>query len=120
MRRLWRLCSKPPWPRIKLVQDFLAFVAEGGMAEIVGQGDGFGQVFVEVEGAGDAAGDGGDLDGVGQAGAEMIARAVEENLRLVFQAAKGARVDDAVAVALEFGAPQGRRFGVKRGRGIRR
>ena len=107
MRRLWRLCSKPPWPRIKLVQHLLALVAEGGMAQVVGQGDGFGQVLVEVEGAGDVAGDGGDFDGVGEPGAEMVAGAVEENLGLVFQAAKGAGVDDAVAVALVFGAPQG-------------
>ena len=94
----------------QLVQHLLAFVAERGMAQIVRQGDGFGQVVVQVERAGDAAGDGGDFDGVGQARAQMVAGAVEEDLGLVFQAAKGARVDDAVAVALVFGAPQRGRF----------
>jgi hypothetical protein len=38
----------------------------------------------------------------------MITGAVEEDLRLVFEPAEGAAVDDAVAVPLELGAP-GRR-----------
>src|ERR1019366_8007826 len=42
--------------------------------------------------------------------AQMIAGAVEENLRLVFEPAERARVDDAVAVALELRAPDGRGF----------
>src|SRR5664279_5518248 len=40
----------------------------------------------------------------------MVASAVEENLRLVFEPAEGARVDDAVAVALIMCAPFGRSF----------
>jgi hypothetical protein len=36
--------------------------------------------------------------------AEMIAGAVEENLRLVLQPAKGARMNDPRAIALKFGA----------------
>ena len=71
---------------------------------------------LRLQGAGDAAGDGGDFDGVGQAGAQMIAGAVEEDLGLVFQAAEGAGMDDAVAVALVFGAPQGRGSGWTRPR----
>ena len=47
-------------------------------------------------------GDGGDFHRVREPRAQMVAGAVEENLRLVFQPAKGARVDDAVAVALVF------------------
>ncbi len=38
---------------------------------------------------------------MGHAGAVMVARAVEEDLGLVLEAAEGAAVDDAVAVALE-------------------
>ena len=38
----------------------------------------------------------------------MVASAVEENLGLVFEAAEGARVDDAVPVALIMRAPLGR------------
>ena len=102
------------------VQHRLALVAEGRMAEVVRQRDGFGQVLVQAQGARDVAGDGGDFDGVGQARAQMVAGAVEKNLGLVFQPAEGARMDDAVAVALVFGAPDGRRLGVARGRGYRR
>src|SRR5258708_29483473 len=41
----------------------------------------------------------------------MIAGAIEKNLRLVFEAAEGARMDDAVAVALIMRAPNGGQFG---------
>jgi isopropylmalate/homocitrate/citramalate synthase len=38
---------------------------------------------------------------VGEAVAEVVGIAAGENLRLIFETAKGAGVDDAVAVALE-------------------
>ena len=41
----------------------------------------------------------------------MVARAVEEDLRLVFEPAERAAVDDAVAVALEFGTQRVFRLG---------
>ena len=41
----------------ELVERVLAGVAEGRVAEVVGEGDGFGEVLVEAEGAGDGAGD---------------------------------------------------------------
>ncbi len=50
---------------------------------------------------GDGARDLRDFDGVGQPVAEMVGVAAGENLGLGFQPAKGARVDDAVAVALK-------------------
>src|SRR3546814_1310392 len=58
-------------------------------------------LLVEPERAGDAAADLRDLDAVGQANAVMIAVGRDEHLRLVAQAAKGDRMDDAVAVALK-------------------
>ena len=82
-----------------------AFVAKGRMAEVVRQGDGFGEIVIQPQGAGDVARDGGHFDGVREPRAQMVAGAVEENLRLVFQPAKGARMDDAIAVALIMGAP---------------
>ena len=82
------------------------------MAEVVRERDGLGEVFVEPQGAGDAAGDGGDFYRVREACAEVVARAVEEDLRLVFEAAEGARVDDAVAIALIFTALIGPWLGV--------
>ena len=71
------------------------------MAEVVRQRQRLGQVFVEAEDAADRAGDLRDLDAVGQARAVVIALMVDEHLGLVLQAAEGAGVDDAVAVALE-------------------
>ena len=110
MRRLWRLCSKPPCSFIKPVEHGFAFVAERRMAEVMRQGNRFGQVFIELQRAGDVPRNRGDFHGVRQARAQMIAGAVEKNLGFVFEPAEGARMDDAVAVALVLGAPFGRRF----------
>ncbi len=82
------------------------------MAEVMRERDGLGQIGVQPERAGDVARDGGDFHRVREPRAEMVAGAVEKNLRLVFEPAEGARVDDAVAVALVLGAPFGRRFGI--------
>ena len=76
-------------------------MAKGRMTEVVGEGDGFGEVLVEAERARHGSSDAGDLDGVGHPRAVMVAAAVEEDLGLVFEAAERAAVDDAVAVALE-------------------
>jgi hypothetical protein len=54
-------------------EGLFAGVTERGMAEIVTEGDGLGQVFVEVEGAGYGARDLHHLQGMGEAGAEMVA-----------------------------------------------
>ena len=80
---------------------FFAGVCERRMPDIVNEGEGLRQIFVEPEHVRDCAGDLRHLDRMGQAVAEMIGDAGREDLRLVFQTAKSARVDDAVAVALE-------------------
>src|SRR5450432_2187008 len=80
------------------------------MAEVMRERDGFRQVHVELQRAGDVARDGGDFNRVREARAQMVAGAVEENLRLVFEPAESARMDDAVAVALVMRAPFGRGF----------
>ena len=95
------------------VEGFLARVAEGRMAEVVGEGDGFGEIFVEAERAGERAADGRDFHRVGEARAVVVAGAVEEDLGFVFEAAEGGRVDDARGVALEFRAPAVRRLRVE-------
>ena len=92
----------------QFVLDNLAFMAEGGMAEVVRQGDGFRQIFVQLQSPGDVAGDGCDFHGVRQPRAQMVAGAVEKDLGLVFQPSKRPRVDDAVAVALVMRPPVGR------------
>src|SRR6185503_14620212 len=94
----------------ELVQGFLPLVAEGRMAEVVGQRDGLREILVQLEGAGNIAGDRRDFHRVREAGPEVIAGAVEEHLRLVFEAPKRPRVDDAVTVALVLGPQLRRRF----------
>jgi len=86
----------------------LARMTEGRVSEIVAQGQGLGQILVQPECAGDGAGDLGDLDRMGKAGAVMIALVIDEDLGLVLETAKGRGMDDAVAVALE--GSTGRRF----------
>jgi hypothetical protein len=60
-------------PAIASVERPLAGMAEGRMAEVVGERQRLGQVLVEAEGAGERAGDLRDLEGMGQAGAVVIA-----------------------------------------------
>jgi len=88
----------------RVVEGALAGVAEGGMADVVGEGEGFGEVLIEAEGAGGGAGDLGDFEGVGEAAAEMVGGALGEDLGFAGEAAKGAGVEDAADVALEGGA----------------
>lgn len=80
------------------------------MAEVMREGDGFGKVLIELQRAGDAAGDRGDFHRVRESGAQVVARAVEKNLRLVLQPSEGARVNNAVAIALIFRTPRRRGF----------
>ena len=67
----------------------------------MGERQGLGQVLVEAERAGERARDLGDLEGMGQPGAKMIAFVEDENLGLVRESAEGGGVNDAVAVAPE-------------------
>ena len=58
-----------------------------------------------------------------EARAEQVAFVIHEHLGLVFEPAERRRMDDAVAVALEFGARAGRRFRIAaaaRSRGVGR
>ena len=93
------------------VERVFAGMPERRVAEIVAERDRFGEVVVEPQRAGERARDLRHLDRVGQAGAEMIALVIDENLGLVREAAEGGRMDDAVAVALEFRARRRRRLG---------
>src|SRR5687767_4073978 len=55
------------------VEGGLAFVAEGRMAEVVRERNGFGKVFVQAQSARNVAGNAGHFDAVGEASAEVIA-----------------------------------------------
>ena len=79
----------------------LSGVPEGRVAEVVGEGDDFGEPFVEAQGDGDASGGFGDFEGVGEAGAEVVVSDVDEDLGLVLKAAESGAAEDALAVAFE-------------------
>ncbi len=83
------------------VQGALAGMSEGGMADVMHQGEGFDEAFIQAERGGDGARNLRDLDGVGEPGAEMIREALGEDLGLILQTAEGAGMNHAVAVALE-------------------
>src|SRR5262244_3691110 len=82
------------------------------MAQVVSERDCFGQILVQPQCTRDSATDRRHLDRMRQACAQMIAGAVEKNLRLVFQAAERARMNDARTIALKFGAIGVTRFTV--------
>ena len=88
----------------RLFKRRLASVSEGRMADVVTQAERFGQILVQTKFASDDAADLGDLDTVREAGSIVVAVGRHEDLRLGAQAAKGDRMDDPVAIALELAA----------------
>ena len=82
-------------------QGALARVAKRRVPQVVTHGNGLGQRLVEAQGTRDGARDLRDLQGVGQAGAVVIARGREKHLRLAGQATERFRVQDAIAIMLE-------------------
>jgi hypothetical protein len=76
------------------------------MAEVMGQRHGLRQVLVETQRAGHGAGHLRHLQRMGQAGAEIVALMLHEDLRLVLEPPERGGVDDPVAVALEGRAEQ--------------
>jgi len=86
------------------IQSPFACVAKRWVANVMNQRERFCKVNVQAQGFGDGAGDLRNFEGVGQSIAEMVGVARGENLRFRFQAAKGARMNDAVPVARIFPA----------------
>ena len=102
MRKVWSLCSKPPIRPIASFERFLAGMAERRVAEIVRERQRLGQILVETAARGAMrARDLRHFEAVGQPRAVMIALVIDEDLRLVLQAAERGRMNDAVAVALK-------------------
>ena len=84
------------------VERLLAGVAEGRMPDVVHQGKSLGEIDVQARGRPAMVREiCATSMRVRQAIAKMIGVAPREDLRLVFQPPEGARVNDAVAVALE-------------------
>src|SRR5271169_415143 len=100
------------------VERFFSGVAERGMAEIVHQGERFCQIGVEAKLCGDGARNLRYLDGVRQPVAEVIGVTAGKNLRLRFQPAKGAGMNDTIAVALKVVAVGMRRLGMAASAGV--
>src|ERR1017187_10029055 len=82
------------------------------MADVVDQSQRLNQIDIQVECRGDGARDLCHFHGVGQASTEMVGVAAGEDLRLVFQPAKGAGMDYAIAVPLKRIAIGVRRLGI--------
>jgi len=83
------------------VERLFSSVAEGWMADVMDQGQGLREVFVESELGGDSAGNLRDLDGVRQTVAKMIGVTARKDLSLCLQTPESAGMDDAVAIALK-------------------
>ena len=81
------------------VELLFAGVAEGRVADVVRQGQRFGKIGIQMQSAGNGAGHLRDFESVGEAIAKMIGVARGEDLRFGFEAAEGAGMNDAVAVA---------------------
>ena len=79
----------------------LAGMAERRMAEVVGERQRLGQILIEPQLAGERAGDLGHFQGVGQAGAVVIAFVEHENLGFVLQTPESRGMNHPVAVAPE-------------------
>ena len=92
---------EPAIGRHQRIERFFAGMAEGRMAEIMRERYRLGQFGVEPERARDRPRHLRNLDGMGEAGAEIVALMLDEDLRLVLEAAEGAGMDDTVPVALE-------------------
>ena len=76
-------------------------MAEGRVADVVGEAQRLGQILVEAERPGDGSADLGDFEAVGESDPEMVAVGGDEDLGLVAEPPERDRMDDAVAVALE-------------------
>ena len=79
-------------------------VAEGGMAQIVAQGDGLGEILIEPQSPGDGAGYAGHFQRMGQAGAVMVTLRMQKYLGLMAQPAESLGVGHPIHIPLEAGA----------------
>lgn len=109
-QRVLVVIEAAPMGAHKFVKLALAGMAEGRMTDVVDQGQRFDKFGIEAQRGSDGTGNLRDFQGVGQAIAKVIGKPRGENLRFRFQAAKGAGMDDAVAVARVFTAVSVRRF----------
>ena len=79
-------------------------MAKGRMTDIMPQGNGFGQIFVQPHGPGDGTRNLGDFQCMGKPGAVLIPEGRQKNLGFMFQPPEGIAVQNPVAVALKGGS----------------
>jgi len=94
---------EPPVFDHETVQHFLPGMAEGGVAQIVGKGKGFGQFFVQTQSSRARLSNLSHLQGMGQTGTIIVTLVIDEDLGLILQPAKGRAVDDTVAIPFKGG-----------------
>ena len=87
--------------RHQLVQNTLPGVTEGGVAQVVAEGHGFGQVLVQPKAPGNGPGHPVHLQRMGQAGPVMIPFGRQKYLRLMLQPPERLAVQDPVPVTLK-------------------
>ena len=96
----------------QLVEFLFAGVAKRRMANVVDESESLGKIRIEAESCGYRSGNLRNLKSVGQTITKVIRITNGEHLRLGFEASEGARVNDAIAVALEGVAIGMRRLGI--------
>jgi hypothetical protein len=76
-------------------------VSKRRMTDVMHQRECLCQILIQTQNAGDRACDLSDFNRMSQSVSEMVVQTRTENLSLIFQAPKGSRMDDAVAIALK-------------------
>ncbi len=88
----------------------LAGMSKRRMTEVMGESQRLSQVLVETKRAGERARHLRDFQRVGEPRAVVVAFIEHKDLSLVLEAAKGGRVDDAIAIATKGAPPLARRL----------
>jgi hypothetical protein len=84
-----------------IVQSVLPRMAKWRMAQIMGEGNRFDQILVQLQVTGNGAPDLRYFEAMRQARAKQVAFVIDENLGFIFEPTESCRMDDPVAVALE-------------------
>src|SRR5919108_6200691 len=95
---------RPPMSARARVEDLLADVAEGGMAQVVAEPDRLGQILVQTQRPRDVPGDPARLERVCEPRSIVVSLRRDEDLGLVLEASERLGMHDPVTVALERGA----------------
>jgi hypothetical protein len=91
-----------------LIESALPRMAKRRMAEIVGESAGLREILLEAERAREGPRNLGDLKGMGEAGAIVVAFVIDKDLGLVGEPPKCRGMDNAVAIAAEIVARRAR------------